>query len=883
MDRETPVSHRNDAQWSIVLDSLPQEIFLNQTPVQGTSSGLANSMRDWSRALLSWFRITTLPLPHQRSWYRCNAPMPAADPILPFFRERGWRPFPFQKKTWKAWQEGRSGLLHAPTGLGKTLAVWLGPVAGAIRENKTKGCRVLWITPLRALAEDTRKSLMEPVTDLGLQIEVGIRTGDSSAYQKSKLKKKLPFCLITTPESLSLFLTHDNFRANLDGLTTVIVDEWHELLGTKRGVQTELCLTRLRRWFPQLRIWGLSATLGNTEEARAVLLGSEDKEADIISGDTRKKIRIETLLPKSIEHFPWAGHLGTRLVAEVARRIEGEGTTLLFTNTRSQTEIWFQELITLRPEWKEEIAMHHGSLDRETRNEVEERLRDGRVRCVVCTSSLDLGVDFSPVTQVIQVGSPKGIARLMQRAGRSGHSPGQTSRLYCVPTNALELVEFAAARDAMEAQRIEARHPLRKPLDVLVQHLVTVVIGEPTEEKPLLKEIRSSFAYRDLTDDEWDWAMAFIRHGGRVLENYPNYRKVDVVEGKLTVTDKRLIRSHRLSIGTIMALPSIAIVYQNGGRLGTVEESFISRIKPGGIFVFAGRRLELVRLRQQKATVRNATRKAKGEIPVWGGTRMPLSNELAHSVALRLHRDGPQPPEMKVVAPVLAIQKKWSRIPKDDHLLLEHVQIRNESHLFIYTFGGRAVNEGLGSLIAWRISQRQEQLVQVTMNDYGFSLTAASSLPFDAETWRELLTTHDLLDDLLACMNTAELARRQFREIARVSGLILQNLPGKQPRQRDLQSSSSLLYEVFERYDPENLLLTQARREILDNQLEFTRMKETLESLQSLPMHFVECERLTPMAFPLWADRLQAHYQGTDSTTRLEKMLASLEAAASEC
>jgi ATP-dependent Lhr-like helicase len=314
-----------------------------------------------------------------------------------------------------------------------------------------------------------------------------------------------------------------------------------------------------------------------------------------------------------------------------------------------------------------------------------------------------------------------------------------------------------------------------------------------------------------------------------------------------------------------------------------VEESFISRIKPGGVFIFGGRRLELVRLRQQKATVRQATKKSKGDIPVWGGNRMPLSNELAHSVALRLHSNDAPPPEMKVVAPVLAIQKAWSRIPSDEQLLIEHVQIRTESHVFVYTFAGRAVNEGLGSLIAWRISHQRDQLIQVTMNDYGFSLTSSAPLPFDTESWRELLTVDHLLDDLLACMNTAELARRQFREIARVSGLILQTLPNKRPTTRDLQSSSSLLYEVFERYDPENLLLTQARREILDNQLEFTRMKATLESLQSRPIHLVECERLTPMAFPLWADRLQAHYQGTDSTTRLEKMLASLEAAADSC
>ena len=431
--------------------------------------------------------------------------MPPASPVSPFFKNRGWRPFPFQKETWEAYQEGKSGLLHAPTGLGKTLAVWLGPVAEAIMTENTKGCRVLWITPLRALAQDTQKSLQEPLADLELKVEIGVRTGDSSSYQKSKLRKKLPFCLITTPESLSLFLTHDNFRENLSGLTTVIIDEWHELIGTKRGVQTELCLARLQTWFPELRIWGLSATLGNIEQAKEVLLGAKAQDGVIISGAKVKKIQIKTLLPRNIERFPWSGHIGTQLVSQVGKKIAGEGTTLLFTNTRSQTEIWFQELLEYRPEWEGELAMHHGSLDREERSAVEERLREGSIRCVICTSSLDLGVDFSPVTQVIQIGSPKGIARLMQRAGRSGHSPGGTSKLFCVPSNALELIEFAAARDAILAKKIEARFPMLKPLDVLVQHLVTVCIGEATSSANLYQEIKSTYAYQDLEEQEWQW------------------------------------------------------------------------------------------------------------------------------------------------------------------------------------------------------------------------------------------------------------------------------------------------------------------------------------------------------------------------------------------
>lgn len=806
--------------------------------------------------------------------------MPTPSPIELIFKKRGWRPFPFQKETWRAYRDGHSGLIHASTGLGKTLAVWLGPVAEALEENQLNGCRVLWITPLRALALDTKKSLEEPLQDLDLPLEVALRTGDSSSYQKAKLRKKLPFCLITTPESLSLLLTHDNFRKNLDGLTTVIVDEWHELIGTKRGVQTELCLARLKNWFPSLRIWGLSATLGNTEEAKDVLLGQGAHQGRTISGAQAKKVHLKTLLPKVIERFPWSGHIGTQLIKQVTSQIEKEPTTLLFTNTRSQTEIWFQELLSYRPEWSGHLAMHHGSLDSAQRNEVEQRLREGSIRCVVCTSSLDLGVDFSPVTQVIQIGSPKGIARLMQRAGRSGHQPGKTSKLFCVPSNAFELVEFAAARDAIKNNEIEARTPLKKPLDVLVQHLVSVCIGEPTSIDDLHQEITSTYAYQDLSEDQWQWAIDFITIGGKALASYPAYRKAIDLGGKLTIQDRRLIQTHRLSIGTIVSHPQITLAYQGGANLGSVEESFICKIPQGGVFIFGGRRLELLRMRNQKAIVKNSHKKAKGQIPVWTGSRMPLSNELSHAVSRRLQTQEHTEPEMKVVAPILEIQRNWSLIPHDQFLLIEHVKIRSENHLFIYPFAGRLVHEGLGSLAAWRISQQNDSLIQVTMNDYGFSLTSEGSFPLDEESWRKILSTNNLLEDLLTCMNTSELARRQFREIARVSGLILQNLPGKRARQRDLQTSSNLLYEVFERYDPQNLLLEQARREILDQQLELARLKATLSELTKRSLHFQKCQRLTPMAFPLWADRLQAHYQGEDSTTRLEKMLVQLESFA---
>jgi ATP-dependent Lhr-like helicase len=806
-----------------------------------------------------------------------------ADPLKPFFAARGWKPAAFQKETWKAYRAGKSGLLHAPTGHGKTLAVWLGPVAEALSEKQLpETCTVLWLTPLRALAQDTLRALREPLEMLAPSLKVEARTGDTPASLRARLRKKLPFGLVTTPESLSLMLTHPDTREKLTALKAVIVDEWHELLGSKRGVQTELCLARLRAWFPDLRIWGLSATLGNLDQAREVLLG-DATNAVTISADLKKSIRIDTIIPHEIDRFPWSGHIGTRLASQVWQELDKARTTLIFTNTRSQTEIWFQALVEIRPDWRDLLAVHHGSLDRDERERVENGLRDGSLRCVVCTSSLDLGVDFSPVDQVLQVGSPKGIARLLQRAGRSGHQPGKTSRVLGVPTFAMELVEFAAVRDAALARHLEARRPLLKPLDVLVQHLVTCAIGEPFEPEEMLREIRSSYSFRDLTDEEWHWCLAFISTGGQALAAYPRYRKAHLENGRYTVDDKGLIQQHRMSIGTISGEHNVTLRFANGHTLGTVEESFISRIKPGGNLVFSGRHLELVRLHLRIATVKPATKSNKGQIAIWGGSKMPLSTELAHATAARLRGEGKPAPEMIAVEPILAIQRRWSALPDDRTLLIEHAHSKEGEHLFIYPMAGRLVHEGLGSLMAYRL--KLPDSVIVTQNDYGFSLTARRGLHLDERILRDLLSPANLLDDLISCLNTAELARRQFREVARVSGLILQALPGggRNTRSfREVQSSSRLLFEVLERYDPHNLLLQQSQREILEKQLEYGRLKASLDDIEARPFHLVEIEHLTPMAFPLWADRLSATLNASDAATRLESMLAELTRAAAE-
>jgi ATP-dependent Lhr-like helicase len=851
-----------------------------------------------------------------------------------FLKHKGFKPFPFQKQTWAAYRKGESGLLHAPTGQGKTMAVYLGPLVDSLEAD---GCAILWITPLRALAADTLRALREPQQFYNPKLKAEARTGDTPASVKARLRKRLPHTLVTTPESLSLMLTHPDTREKLQNLRCVIVDEWHELLGTKRGIQTELCLARLRHWLPNLRTWALSATLGNLKEAALTIAPQQPQSQNlgdlavqnstqpqpstsarnpslplitdhysldtptIISAKTRKPILIETIIPREIGNFPWSGHIGTSLAPQVIRHIESSKTTLLFTNTRSQTEIWFQELLSLRPDWKDRIAMHHGSLDRAERDIAETGLREGSLKCVVATSSLDLGVDFSPVDQVIQVGSPKGVARLLQRAGRSGHQPGAASRIICVPTNAMELIEFAAARKAAKDKTIESRQPLSKPLDVLVQHLVTCAIGEAFLPDKMFREIRSCHAYRDLSETEWQWALDHITRGGKALSAYPRFKKVVIdPEGRYGVTDKRLITQHRLSIGTITSDSYVSLKFANGQTLGTVEEGFISKLKPGSTLIFSGRHLSLIRIRNKVATVKPASKSKQGKVAIWGGTKMPLSTELSHAFSELINSEfkiqnleltaastqakpsiSREYPELKAVYPIIKIQEKWSHLPSSEFLLVEHTHSREGEHLFLYPFAGRLAHEGLAALLAFRISRSNPESITATQNDYGFCLTAKRGLPFSENTLRELLSPADLLPDLLECMNTAELARRQFREIARVSGLILQPMPGRRQTasQRELQSSASLLYEVLQRYDPENLLLAQSEREILEKQLELTRLATALKKIQTQPFVLQETEKLTPFAFPLWADRLQATHIGADAATRLEAMLEELNLA----
>lgn len=821
-----------------------------------------------------------------------------------WFTARGWKPFKFQRDVWKAIAQGQSGLLHATTGAGKTYAVWLGALQAFSQPRKETArpaplpLTLLWLTPMRALAADTLRALQQPLEALGAEVHpwsTGARSGDTSSSERSAQNQRLPSVLVTTPESLSLLLARADAGQVLGGVRMAVVDEWHELLGNKRGVQVQLALARLRRWNPGIAIWGMSATLGNLREAMHVLLGHD--EGVLVQGQVPKKLVIDSLLPGRAERFPWGGHLGLTMLPQVIEEIAASKTTLVFTNTRSQSEIWYQALLEARPDWAGLIALHHGSLDREVREWVELGLKSGELKAVVCTSSLDLGVDFLPVERVLQIGSPKGVARLLQRAGRSGHAPGRPSRITLVPTHSIEMVEGAAARAAIAEGHIESRRSPDQPLDVLVQHLVTVALGGGFVPDDLYAEVRGTAAYEELSRENWQWCLDFVSQGGASLSAYPDYRRaVPGAEGVWRVPDARLARRHRMNIGTIVSDASMSVQFVGGAKIGSVEEGFVARMKPGDCFLFGGRLLELVRIHDMTAWVRRASGK-RPAVPRWNGGRMPLSNTLADAVVqqLALAGDGAYgSPELQCVRPLLEIQQQWSALPTPQTLLAETLTTREGSHLFLYPFAGRHVHLGLASLLAWRVAQHEARTFSIAVNDYGFELLSATEVDWPTLLPQVLRLPEGsgegngegegaravLLHEVLASLNAGELAQRRFREIARVSGLIFQGYPGEKRSSRQLQASSSLFWEVFRKYDPGNRLLQQAEQELLAQELEIGRLRASLTRMAGQQLVLKPIARPTPFSFPLMVELFREKLSNENVADRIARMVEQLEKAA---
>jgi ATP-dependent Lhr-like helicase len=808
-----------------------------------------------------------------------------------WFKQKGWHQFPFQQEMQEAYLSGYSGLLNAPTGSGKTFALFLPFLVGYINQypdtyqtRTNNGLLMLWITPLRALTNDIRKAMQEVCDELGLPWRIGTRTGDTSQAEKQALRKKLPEVLLTTPESLHLMLAQKDYPKIFQKLQIVVIDEWHELLGTKRGVQVELGLSRLKNLTPALSlaegwggvIWGISATIGNLEQASEVLLGNSfpPEKQKMVRANINKKLDIQSVIPKDIDNYSWTGHIGLKLLPEVMEIVANSKTTLIFTNTRAQSEIWYHAILDRYPEYAGIMAMHHGSLDNELRNWVEQALHQGILKLVVCTSSLDLGVDFRPVDTVVQVGSPKGVARFMQRAGRSGHHPGAVSKAYFIPTHSLELLEGAALKEAIAQVSFESRDPILLAIDVLIQYMVTLAVSDGFRADQLYKEIKSTYAFADLRETEFSQLLEFITTGGATLSQYDEFLKVELEDGLYKVNSRRVAMRHRFSIGTITSSVSLRVKMLHGGSLGSIEEGFVSRLKPGDTFWFAGRSLEFVQLKEMTAFVKksNAT---KGLIPSWAGGRMPLSSQLSSVLRDKLdevahHQE--KDVEVKALRSLFNLQEQLSHLPKRNEMLIESFESRDGHHLFFYPFEGRLVHEGMASLIAYRIGRIKKATYSIAMNDYGFELLTDEPIPLMEALEEDLFTIHNLIDDIQHSLNANEMARRRFRDIANIGGLVFTGYPGQPIKNRHLQASSGLLFDVFMEYEPDNLLIRQAFNEALAFQLEEFRLREALLRIQKQEIVIKKVERPTPFAFPILVDRLREKLTLESLEERVAKM-----------
>lgn len=806
-----------------------------------------------------------------------------------WFRDQHWQPFPFQRASWEAFLDGKHGLLNAPTGSGKTYALWFPIVLNYIRQNPDyltrhkKGLKAIWITPLRALSLEIRQSAERVTRDLGTMLTVGIRTGDTSTVERNRQKKEMPDLLITTPESLQLLLATSGYAAIFKDCSAIVVDEWHELLGTKRGVQMELALSRLKKICGGLRIWGISATIGNLEEAREVLLGPATAALEnsvLIRAKLNKKITVKSIIPAEMETFPWRGHLGLHLLEEVIPIIRNSRTTLLFTNTRSQCEIWFQKILEKHPEFAGEIAMHHGSINKETRVWVEQAIRNESLKAVVCTSSLDLGVDFAPVETVIQIGGPKGVARFFQRAGRSGHRPGQESIIYFLPTHAIELVEASALKQAVNTNAVEDRMPYLSSYDVLVQYLTTLAVSDGFYADELFEEVRQTFCFQALTRDEWQWILNFLVLGSQSLQAYDEYKKVEVSEdGRFKVHDRGVALRHRLQIGTIVGDAHLSVRYQKGGYLGTIEESFISKLNPGDVFTFAGRTLEFIRIREMQAYVRNSSKKTS-KVPSWMGGRLTLSAQMSELLRNELYSAGMDPQwqseEIKSLAPLFNRQRRESIVPRPNEFLIESFRTSEGYHYIFYPFEGRFVHEAMGSLLGYRISLLSPITFSLAFNDYGFELLSDREIAIQEVLDNDLFTTDHMLYDLQKSLNATEMARRKFRDIAVISGMVFTGYPDKGIKMKHLQSNSQLLFDVFREYEPDNLLYRQAFRETFEHQLEEGRLLQALERIAGQEIVWKACRKPTPFSFPIITDRLREKLSSEKLADRIRRMAEKL-------
>ncbi len=774
--------------------------------------------------------------------------MPGTLPELftTWFAARGWSPRPHQLALLHAAANGENVLLIAPTGGGKTLAGFLPSLVALAHPRPAPTLHTLYVSPLKALATDIARNLMAPVQQMRLPIRIETRTGDTPADRRKRQRENPPDLLLTTPESLSLLLSLEDAPRMFAGLATVIIDEIHALAGTKRGDQLALCLARLAALAPTARRVGLSATVAH----RKPLLDY------IGSGAPARLIEIEEAAPPEIEmmlpeaHIAWAGRMGLASASAVMKRIVASGTTIVFVNTRAQAELLFQELWKLNADTLP-IALHHGSLELELRRRVEAAMARGELRAVVATSSLDLGIDWGGVDQVIQVGAPKGTSRLLQRVGRSNHRMDEPSRAVLVPANRFEVLECKAAMLGIAARELDGDPPGPGGLDVLAQHLLLMAASAPFMPDEMFAEVRRAAPYAELSRTDFDDVLGFVENGGYALAHYERYRKLfRDSEGRIHIAGVRTARQARMNIGTIVEAPllKVRLAGRRGQQLGEVEESFANALREGDTFMYAGRLLRFLRIRE---TTLECAEGGTGSpaVPAYAGTRMSLTTNLAARVRAMLHDPvswGTYPEE---VQEWLRLQQAYSELPGPEGLLVEVFPREGRWYLVAYAFEGRNAHQTLGMLLTRRMERLGYAPLGFVATEYVVGIWSANE-PHNIAA----LFDHDLLgEDLEIWMAETSMLRRTFRNVAVIAGLVDRHHPGAEKNRRQVTVNTDLVYNVLRRHQPDHVLLRATWHDARGGLTDLARL-QLLLNRAAARLSVRRLDRVSPLAVPVLLD-----------------------------
>jgi ATP-dependent Lhr-like helicase len=792
------------------------------------------------------------------------------EPFAGWFARRGWTPRPHQLDVLAAAEAGASVLLIAPTGGGKTLAGFL-PSLIDLAANPRPGLHTLYVSPLKALASDIARNLTHPVAEMALPVSIDTRTGDTSAERRRRQREAPPNLLLTTPESLALLVSLPEAAEMFATLAAVVIDEVHALAGTKRGDQLALCLARLGTLAPAARRIGLSATIAHRAPMAAYVSPDGQGNVRIIEVTGGAPPEIGMILPEG--HLPWSGHMGLFSAPQILARIRSAGTTIVFVNTRAQAELLFQELWKLNAETLP-IAIHHGSLEPEQRQRVEQAMAEGRLRAVVATSSLDLGIDWGGVDQVLQVGAPKGVSRLLQRVGRANHRMDEASRAVLVPANRFEVLECEAAILGVAAGELDGDAPRPGGLDVLAQHILGVACSAPFLPDALYAEVRRAAPYAGLKRQDFDDVLAFVEHGGYALAAYERYRKLfRDAEGRMHVRGERVARQHRMNIGTIVEEPllKVRLLGRGGGLLGEVEEYFVRFLVQGDSFIFAGRLLTFLCLRETVVEVADGG-VGEPKVPAYAGGRMPLSTNLADRVRGLLQAQPTWDAFPEPVRAWLSLQKARSRLPGRNDLLVETFPRGDRWYLVAYCFEGRNAHQTLGMLLTRRMQRFGFAPLGFVATDYVLATWSARE-PHDVAR----LFEQDMLgDDLEAWMADSSMLRRTFRNVAVIAGLIERHHPGAEKTKRQVTVNSDLIYDVLRRHQPDHILLRATRADAAGGLTDLARIAAMLARIKGRVRHMV-LSRVSPLAVPVLLEigQVSVRDQGGDDALLEEAELVA--------